>query len=87
MEDTMSRTVLALALLGSVGLLGAPAVSASSREGQKSGHDQNDRYVRDDKITLCHYGKNTITVDRPAAPAHFAHGDGAGVCAAVSSIE
>ena len=34
------------------------------------------------KVTLCHKGKNTLTVATPAASAHYAHGDSAGPCPA-----
>jgi hypothetical protein len=34
----------------------------------------------DDNVTLCHKGKNTITVDAAAVPAHLAHGDTLGPC-------
>jgi hypothetical protein len=32
------------------------------------------------KVTLCHKGKNTITVGAPAVDAHLAHGDYRGAC-------
>jgi len=32
------------------------------------------------KVTLCHKGKKTITVGRPAAKAHLRHGDKLGRC-------
>ena len=32
------------------------------------------------KVTLCHKGKNTITVGAPAEAAHLRHGDEPGVC-------
>jgi hypothetical protein len=32
------------------------------------------------KVTLCHKGKNTITVGAPAVPAHQRHGDTRGAC-------
>jgi hypothetical protein len=38
-----------------------------------------------DKVTICHKplkkkGGNTITIARPALPAHLAHGDYIGAC-------
>jgi hypothetical protein len=33
-----------------------------------------------EKVTLCHKGKNTITVGKPAQPAHVRHGDTLGPC-------
>ena len=38
-----------------------------------------------DKVTLCHKGKNTLTVAAPAAAAHYAHGDAMGACQASPS--
>jgi len=32
------------------------------------------------KVTLCHKGKKTITVGKPAAKAHLRHGDTLGRC-------
>ena len=37
------------------------------------------------KVTLCHKGKNTLTVATPAASAHYAHGDNPGACDASPS--
>lgn len=34
----------------------------------------------EEKVTICHKGKNTMTVAAPAADAHFAHGDTPGAC-------
>lgn len=33
-----------------------------------------------EKVTLCHKGKNTLTVAAPAAQAHLNHGDTMGAC-------
>lgn len=41
--------------------------------------DTCDRVVAK-KVTLCHKGKNTITVGAAAVPAHLAHGDTLGEC-------
>jgi hypothetical protein len=32
------------------------------------------------KITVCHKGKNTLSIDGSAVPAHLAHGDSIGAC-------
>ena len=37
------------------------------------------------KVTICHKGKNTITVAESAAAAHYAHGDIPGACDASPS--
>ena len=38
-----------------------------------------------DKVTICHKGMNTISVSRNALPAHIAHGDEEGACAATAT--
>ena len=37
------------------------------------------------QVTLCHKGKNTLTVAEPAVAAHYAHGDLPGACPASPS--
>jgi hypothetical protein len=37
------------------------------------------------KVTICHKGKNTITVGKAAVPAHLRHGDAIGSCASVAA--
>lgn len=34
----------------------------------------------DDKVTICHKGKKTLSVGASAVPAHLAHGDSLGAC-------
>jgi len=34
----------------------------------------------EDKVTLCHKGKKTLSVNPDAVPAHLAHGDTLGPC-------
>lgn len=60
---------LAIAMFGTVLVLsgGAPGVATAA-------------YGPHDKVTLCHKGKETITVSRNAADAHYAHGDTPGAC-------
>ena len=38
-----------------------------------------------ERVTLCHKGKNTLTVATSAAAAHIAHGDSSGPCPASPS--
>jgi len=33
-----------------------------------------------EKVTVCHKGKNTLSIDSSAVPAHLAHGDTPGAC-------
>ena len=37
------------------------------------------------KVTICHKGKNTITVGKAAVPAHLRHGDAIGSCASAAA--
>jgi hypothetical protein len=37
------------------------------------------------KVTICHKGKNTLTVAEPAVAAHLAHGDALNACPASPS--
>ena len=39
------------------------------------------QYQYGKKVTICHKGKNTITVGKAAVPAHLRHGDAIGSCA------
>src|SRR5215203_6023207 len=43
------------------------------------------QYAGQEKVTLCHKGKNTITVGAPAVAAHKRHGDTVGTCAAAKA--
>ena len=59
--------VVAVAALGGVGYANG---SVSAAQYQYNGN----------KVTICHKGKNTITVSQNALKAHLAHGDKAGRC-------
>jgi hypothetical protein len=67
-------TVVALSALGGVGSAqnGGNGASAS-------------QYQYGAKVTICHKGKNTITVGKAAVPAHLRHGDATGTCASVAA--
>ena len=60
-------TVVALSALGGVGF---------AQNGGNAG-----QYQYGAKVTICHKGKNTITVGKAAVPAHLRHGDVIGTCA------
>ena len=60
-------TVVALSALGGVGF---------AQNGGSAG-----QYQYGAKVTICHKGKNTITVGKAAVPAHLRHGDATGPCA------
>lgn len=44
------------------------------------GDDGDDDGDSGEKVTICHKGKNTISIDSSAWPAHEAHGDKKGAC-------
>jgi hypothetical protein len=49
-------------------------------KGKSEDQDEADGGGRQEKVTLCHKGKNTITVGAPAKDAHLRHGDDLGAC-------
>jgi hypothetical protein len=63
--------VVALSALGGVGF---------AQNGGNAG-----QYQYGAKVTICHKGKNTITVGKAAVPAHLRHGDAIGSCASVAA--
>jgi hypothetical protein len=64
--------VVLFALLAGIGLAGSSVSAAQYQYG-------NGQYGK--KVTICHKGRNTITVSVNALPAHKAHGDVVGTCA------
>ena len=42
--------------------------------------DDDDVDNPDPRVTICHKGKNTLTISQSAVPAHLAHGDSLGAC-------
>ena len=59
--------VVAFAAVGGVGFANGSVSSAQYQYGKT-------------KVTICHKGKNTITVSQAALKAHLAHGDKLGAC-------
>jgi hypothetical protein len=51
--------------------VGHPGNSKAKEHGRGGGQQ---------KVTLCHKGKKTLTVGAPAQAAHLSHGDSAGAC-------
>ncbi len=59
-----------------------------AKDDKQAGQSQEDRDTDETngqgqgqpKITICHKGKNTITIAEPALSAHLAHGDMRGAC-------
>ena len=70
--------ILAFAAIGGTGLAGSLAKPVKAQYGP--GQD-----VNPGKVTLCHQQKVTIRVSTRALPAHEAHGDVVGTCAAAAS--
>ena len=72
--------VVAFAAIGGSGLAGSLAkpVKAQYAPGQ---------YVNPGKVTICHKQKVTIRVSTRALPAHQAHGDTVGSCAALRAAK
>lgn len=70
-----SVAVVLFAVMGGIGM----AQSAIALAQYQYGHGGQYQYGK--KITICHKGKNTITVGKAAVPAHLRHGDTVGPCA------
>ena len=69
--------LIVFAALGGAGLAQTAIALAQYQYGNPS------QYQYGKKITICHKGKNTITVSVNAWPAHLRHGDTEGPCPAV----
>lgn len=67
--------IVAFATIGGTGLAGSLATPANAQDAP--GQD-----VSPGKVTVCHKEKVTIRVSTRALPAHEAHGDTVGTCAA-----
>ena len=68
--------LIVFAALGGAGLAQTAIALAQYQYGNPS------QYQYGKKITICHKGKNTITVSVNAWPAHLRHGDTEGPCPA-----
>jgi hypothetical protein len=68
--------VVAFAAIGGTGLAGGKPSKAQYAPGQ---------YKNPGKVTICHKGKVTIRISVRALPAHTAHGDQVGSCAALTA--
>jgi hypothetical protein len=58
---------------------GKPPESGEPEEERRTGGERGSG-AGQQKVTLCHKGKNTITVGKPAREAHLRHGDTLGPC-------
>jgi len=57
-----------------------PAPSAETMGPEAAKNGESDGSGGQEKITLCHTGKSTLTVGASAQAAHLRHGDGLGAC-------
>jgi len=79
--------LLTASLFLSVAALGAMGAPGKGKPGKGKGKTAataqygpaGKQYGKTNKVTLCHKGK-TITVGKPAAPAHLRHDDTPGAC-------
>ncbi len=69
----MSRSVsiFGVIMVMTVTVIATVAVAFATQNGGGAGQE---------KVTICHKGKNTITVGAPALDAHLRHGDKEGAC-------
>jgi hypothetical protein len=54
--------------------------SDDNGKGKDNGNKGNGKGNGKEKVTICHKGKKTITVAKPALKAHLKHGDTVGPC-------
>ena len=62
------------------------SVFSDARRGTRDGKrddDDDDKKGKNTKITICHKGKNTISISENAWKAHEAHGDTMGACSSI----
>ena len=78
----ISRKAISLTLLGLGGVLivYVALLAGTTPDAGARGKGSVDKASNDHKITLCHKGHVTITVDEHAWHAHERHGDGLGAC-------
>jgi LPXTG-motif cell wall-anchored protein len=66
-----SVSILSVIMVMAVTVIATVAVAFATQNGGGAGQE---------KVTICHKGKNTITVGAPARDAHLRHGDKEGPC-------
>ena len=72
-----SRRIILAGMLSSIALV---AFAAFAGVGFANGSISSAQYQYGKKVTICHKGKNTITISQSALKAHLAHGDKLGAC-------
>ena len=75
-----AAAVVVFSVAGGVGL----AQTAIAVAQYQYGHGGQYQYGK--KVTICHKGKNTISISVNAWPAHLRHGDTEGACATTTSL-
>ena len=60
--------------------VGKPQHAGKGKHAERGNEQELGRGGGQEKVTLCHKGKNTLTVGAPAQPAHLRHGDSPGAC-------
>jgi hypothetical protein len=75
---TVLTVVLVLAVAALAGA--SPGKGKPGKPGKKDAPSTAQYQYGKTKVTLCHKGKKTITVGKPAAKAHLRHGDTLGRC-------
>jgi Ca2+-binding RTX toxin-like protein len=66
-----SVSILSVMVMMTVAVIATVAVAFATQNGGGTGQE---------KVSICHKGKNTITVGAPARDAHLRHGDKGGPC-------
>ncbi len=59
---------------------GEPGHAGNGKSEELGNEEEHGRGGGQQKATLCHKGKNTLTVGAPAQAAHLRHGDSLGAC-------
>ena len=81
----MKKRELRLAAAGLLAAVMIVAFSAIAYASTGRGNPSAAQYQYGKKVTICHKGKNTITISVNALPAHKAHGDTVGACTTARS--
>jgi hypothetical protein len=83
----MKKREIRLAVAGLLAVLMIAALSTIAYGSTGRGNPSTAQYQYGKKVTICHKGKNTITISVNALPAHKAHGDTVGACSRTQSSQ
>ena len=81
---TLLAATVALGALVTFAVFGGTGLAGSSAKPVKAQYGAG-QYNNPNKVTICHKSKVTIRVSVNALPAHEAHGDDVGTCAAAAA--